>query len=61
MTTEQKLGITSLVLALSIVLVALTTLNLGIDYGYKRGQTDALNGIWKYEMMTDTVTTVVEK
>jgi hypothetical protein len=39
----------------------LITLNLGISYGYKQGQTDALNGKWKYEMKTDTVMMVVEK
>ena len=34
-----------------IVIATMATLAIGVDFGYQRGQIDALNGKWKYKQV----------
>ena len=61
MNNDRQLLILTLVSIVMITIMFITGISLGEKKGYRQGQTDALNGKWKYEMKTDTVTTVVEK
>jgi hypothetical protein len=61
---EFQRSLVSLLIVIGIgVVLFVTGINIGTEAGYKEGQTDALNGKWKYELKTDTVavTTVLEK
>lgn len=57
MYTEQKYFILIMVVIVLMIILAILTFDMGMNYGYERGQIDALNGKWKYEMQIDTMVT----
>jgi ABC-type microcin C transport system permease subunit YejE len=52
---RQVVGMSILFVIIVSAIAFVTGINIGTVAGYKDGQTDALNGKWKYELKTDTV------
>lgn len=61
--TWWDLGVVLLVVSLfGLVIVSLDdTFRSAVEEGYKRGQIDALNGKWKYEVVVKPDTTYIAK